>query len=773
MSRRELAGAATAIAVFLAISAYLGSVDVFTADYAATGARMALYNLARTAFIPYFIWLVAGTGWLSLAALRRFGVRFDLGWADRCLLGFFLGAAVLTVAMLPLGFANLYYRPTALLLAVPILAFSFPHLLREAREAAALLRGLLAPGRRLEAAVGTLLAAALLAVAAVLLLTRALYPGEASNDAYEIYWPYQRLVVQSHGIWPNDIWYMFYGYKTMGLNFLAMLLADDTACQLVTFCLLLAGVGAVVSLARKACGDRTWALLAGVASIACFPFSNPEWGAFQSHHIQAGAWLVAACWMAVLTFDRTEADRRGWFLVWLAVMVGEALFFPLFLVFVAPMLGVLCLGYLAARRLPETRGVFIAAAGAGAATAGLLLLNYLIAGMFLENPLRPMWTLADQARFARWWTPLFPMFYLEGSAPTTGGVSLSGFLAHDLRYWLRLFRVDTLGALWPHWGAPLALAGVGIAAAVARPAAVTVRWLRLAPVAVPLLVCLVISDSGHPSSVYRNYGFVCFLLPVVLCALWQTAFQWLTPRRARAALGAAAVLVAAGFSLNLAVQRAAKYRPPGVPSRWSDFAGFAAGEISTREALARGDGLWPVAESARDLVGMQARILCLNRPGADGSFLFPGDGLLSQPSRTSFGGKWDVVVFGGADRAAAVLKEQRIDYVLVDFSMPLWGLVPFGPLFDPDHLAERFDLVGWGGNACVLTWRGQGRQPLPPWVAENLRQRVRADVRRADPGWNGIWGRLYDTMAAIRTFNEGKPYPWQRPDGLPRVRGWQ
>ncbi|HWR97231.1 MAG TPA: hypothetical protein VN317_02335, partial [Candidatus Methanoperedens sp.] len=678
------------------------------------------------------------------------------------------------VVMLPLGFLNLYYRPTALLLAVPILAASWPRLLRELRAGLGLLRELVVPGpgRWFDPTANALLVAAGLALAVVLLLTRALYPGEASNDAYEIYWPYQRLVLQSHGLWPNDIWYMFFSGKTMGLNFLAMLLTDHTGCQLVTLCLLLAGIAAVVSLSRRAGLERPWALLAGVAALACFPFSNPEWGAFQSHHVQAGAWLAAACWLAVLTFER-GADRRGWFVVWTMIITGEALFFPLFLVFVLPMIGVLCLGHALARRWREARGFLLVLAGAGGAAAALLLLNYLVGGMFLENPLRPMWQLADQGRFARWWTPLFPIFYLEGSAPTTGGVSLSGFFAHNAAYWLQLFRVQSLGILWPHWGAPLALAAVAVAAAALRPAAVTVRWLRVVPVLVPLVVCLVISDSGHPASVYRNYGFVCFLLPALLCFLWQAALQWFTPARARAALGAVLVVAAAGVSLNLAAQRGARFRPPNAPSRWADFVGFAKGDLSLRDALARGDGLWPVAESARALVGMEEQVLCLNRPARDGSFLFPGDGLLSQPSRTSFGGKWDQVVFGEADRAAAVLKQQRINYVLVDFSLPLWGLVPFGPLFDPDHLAERFDLVGWGGNACVLTWRGQGRQPLPPWVADNLRQRVRAQGRRTDAGWEGIWGRLFDTMKAIRDYNQGRPYPWQRPEGLPRVRGWQ
>ncbi|HWR98891.1 MAG TPA: hypothetical protein VN317_10760 [Candidatus Methanoperedens sp.] len=67
----EVLGGAAAIAGFLIISWYLGTIDVFTTDYAATGARMLFYQLARAAFLPYFAWLLAGAGWLCLLLLRR------------------------------------------------------------------------------------------------------------------------------------------------------------------------------------------------------------------------------------------------------------------------------------------------------------------------------------------------------------------------------------------------------------------------------------------------------------------------------------------------------------------------------------------------------------------------------------------------------------------------------------------------------------------------------------------------------------------------------
>jgi hypothetical protein len=413
--------------------------------------------------------------------------------------------------------------------------------------------------------------------------------------------------------------------------------------------------------------------------------------------------------------------------------------------------------------------------------------------MFLDNPLGPMWRLADQARFSRWCTPFLPQFVLEGSAPrTTGGLDLSGLFSYDRKYWLYLYRMKSFGILWPHWAVPLVLAAIAAAAIVARPAAVAVRWTRLVPLLVPLAVSVAISSSAHLDSVYRNYGFVCFLLPAALCVLWQAALAWLAPARARGALAAGFVVVAALVSVSLAVQRCGKYRPPNASSRWPEFAKFAAGMLSPKQALHRGEGLGGIEELAKNSVGPQENIYSFNHPAFSGSYIFPGPDLLTEPSRTNFGGKWDVVAFGDAESATAVLKGQHIDYFLIDFSKLFFGLVPFSPLFDPERLSERFDIVWyrdvpeWDGQklpreiasefgspyVCLLTWRGQGSQPLPPFIADSLRNRVRVNRRRHFPLADDRWGQLYSNMSIVYDFNKGKGYPLQRPANLRRVRGY-
>jgi len=733
------------------------------------------YNLFRVVFLFYFVWLLSGIGWLTLGIARRRGVTFQLAWEDRLLLDFFLGAAVVTLVMLPLGILKLYYTTTALALSVPILVLSYPQLVRELREAAVVARRIFVPanGWKVDQIAKVLLVAAGLLLALVMLLTRCLYPGETGNDSYEIYWPYQRLVVESHSLWPNDVWYMFYAFKGAGVNFLGMLLSDEMASQSVGFCMLLAGIGVVYSVVKKIGGSATWALLASVTSLACFPFTNPKWGAFQSHHVVAGVWLVCMVWMAVLTFDRTGMERRAWFAVWAVLAAGEAIFFPLFLVFVFPLLGAMCAGYLLAKQFGAARGYFLVGLGAGAAAAGLMLLNYSIGGMFLDNPVRLMWKFADQARYSRWCSPYLEMFLLEASAPETGGISLTGFLSHDFDFWLSLFHVKSLGLLWIATPVPLILAAFAVAAAFVRPPGHSVRLMRVVPLLIPLGVCVLVVNTNHPDSVYRNYGFVCFFLPALLCLLWQAAFESLLPVRPRSALAAFFAVLVAGVSVYEALDRCSVRLWVNETSRWPDFIGFATGNLSVRDALARGDGLWPAAEGARSVVGTTPRIFTFNYPVGDASMLFPGDGVLTEPSHTSLGRDWDVVAFGDAEKARAALKDQKINYFLIDFNVRFRGALAYSPLFDPDHLAERFDLVWTGDGACLLTWRGEGMQPAPPFIVQAWRQRVRTNRKEPYPHPDGVMGRLYDNMKIIYDYNQGKGYPLRRPPDLPRVPGWQ
>ena len=209
---------------------------------------------------------------------------------------------------------------------------------------------------------------------------------------------------------------------------------------------------------------------------------------------------------------------------------------------------------------------------------------------------------------------------------------------------------------------------------------------------------------------------------------------------------------------------------------WRNFTDFALAKISVKDALVRGDGIWPVALEARSKIEPNAKILCFNNNGFPGTatHLFPGGGLITEPSRSSFGGKWHEIAFGNFQTAKAALESQSINFFLIDFNSVFFGCIPFSPLFDPDCLAERFEMVWASGSACLLTWRRekQGAPSLPPGVALALRQRVRHWESRPEGHPDLTFGRLYRNVRAIYDFNQGGTFPLRRPVDLERTKGW-
>jgi hypothetical protein len=231
------------------------------------------------------------------------------------------------------------------------------------------------------------------------------------------------------------------------------------------------------------------------------------------------------------------------------------------------------------------------------------------------------------------------------------------------------------------------------------------------------------------------------------------------------------------ITLSASHERVKEQRPPGAPSRWQDFWGFATGALSLEDALARGDGLWAAAIEAKKQVGPGEKILCFNN-GFSGiaSHLFPGEGLITEPSRSCFEGKWQDIVFKGPEFAKAVLQKQNINYFLIDLGIRFFGCIPYSPLFEPDKLNERFDLVWMSGRTCLLTWKGQGpnaRKDLPITFIWSMRDRVKNWRLAHESHPDFVFGSLYQNMKIIYDFNQPNDFPLKRPPELTRVKGFQ
>jgi hypothetical protein len=743
-------------------------------DFVTTGPKLLICNALRVTTLFCMAIALYGGGVTASRALNLTDWIATLSLSERILIRFFLGAAGMTLLMFPLGLLGLYYAETAFLLGALFIIPGFSNFRGEARAFLKNLFAWLSPSQpsTLRIFCRWTFTGALSAGGIALLLTRCLYPGETSNDSYEIYWPYQMQTVASHTLAPNDLWYMFCSFNGAGINFWSMLLTDLLGIQSVTFIFLLSGCLATYCVSRRVGIGVDSAVGVSLISLQCFLFTNPFWGAFQSHHLQLAAWLAAAVW-ALLTFRETPSPlKRKAALAASSILVGIALVFPLFLVFLGPTLLVLGLLPLLQRDGSTARGVCVMILMAAGASLGLMTLNYLINGMPLQNPTGPMWKLSNQSQFSRWCSP-YNMYYLfEGSNERTTSLSLGGLFSKPSAFWEHLLRMDSYGIIGkPGFVFPISL--LAFVSVAFRRYSSSRPLLGLAPLGFPLLTCLLITNTSHPDSVYRNYGFVCFLIPPLLFAFSVLALRLLpTPPPPASPIGPLVLLLIALSPSAQLAERYQSYCQRHQPQRASDFIRFALGHLSVQDALMRGDGLWLAAQQARNTIGLNEKIFSFCHPPPIASFLFPGEGLLTEPSRYGFGGKWDTIVFGDADTAMNELKRQNINHFLIDFSQPFFGALAYSPLFEPAKFAERFEVVTGIENSVLLTWK-KGVAPMPSAVSNAWSQRVALSRSRPDPHPDGVMARLYDNIKAIYEYNAGKPLPIQRPPALPKVTGWQ
>ena len=109
---------------YAALLAWFKIVDVYHLHFATSGASVLIYNGFRILFIFYLFWIIWAPGALALRWLfRKFSSRKTL----ECLvLSFFAGAGLWHIAMLALGYLDLYTVPIAVAVSVPAVALSYP-----------------------------------------------------------------------------------------------------------------------------------------------------------------------------------------------------------------------------------------------------------------------------------------------------------------------------------------------------------------------------------------------------------------------------------------------------------------------------------------------------------------------------------------------------------------------------------------------------------------------------------------------------------------------
>ena len=134
----------------------------------------------------------------------------------------------------------------------------------------------------------------------------------------------------------------------------------------------------------------------------------------------------------------------------------------------------------------------------------------------------------------------------------------------------------------------------------------------------------------------------------------------------------------------------------------------------------------------------------------------------------SMGPDWHVIMFDDPTHARAALEKAGLNHFAIDTNEPFFDLLPYSPLFAPDHIQDNLALEWTDGTVYLLTWPSANTRPLPPEFIAAYLKSIQSALTYAD--FAGLYGSLRDVYVKWKA----KPqWPIALESGKPRPRGWQ
>jgi hypothetical protein len=765
--------------------------------FSGPGILLALNNVFRTLYIVYFALMLWATGRFVLAFLDKRAGPLRLSKLDHFIASFITGAALLTGLIFAGGFLNLYHRSLAILLnaGCVLLASQYvPQLITDTAELVRIAHARAATtlGRVVLLDLVLLLTATLVA----LLLTKGLYPS-GYFDYFNHYLPYYMRVLDSRGIWPNDVYYQYFYSKGAGLLFHSMWITDTLAPSLVSYAFVCVSALALGSLVNKVLHSSQWALAAMIVYLAGYIYTPTftdlaknlqfiyddallhqntladfSWGYFQKHHTQSAAWICVVAWMAIVSRDQQGAGSKAWTLLLGIAVSGLVILAPTAMVVVVPFLALMAIAAFFQKRKGDAARL---AAVAGWSTALVLLLcglNYLITGMPEHTPIRVCWQMADQERFSQMASPYETALLLESSRPELGKLVVPGSRVKGipLAFYLgAISRAEILRHSFVTLPILLAVLAGSLVAAWWLPRRGNGGYGQCAVATVALLVptFAVAAVANQPVSLYRNFEFcmfftagagvmACGALAGGLTVAGRRLWAWCDQASGRVAprglaWGAGVVAGAACGLLPLWIAGSALLGSLEAcpPPQWIQARDFAAGTESVADAYrsqyAIDDDLLEVYRQ----VGPKTRVWNLNWQIMTAVPSFWLETSLS----FRMGTEWHTIMFESPEEAKRALIAQDRSYFVINVNAAIEDMLRCSPLFCPDNIDKYLGVVWESGKGTyLLTWRTEGTRPLPPEFLERYRKNVATPVEYDVEG-------IYDHLRSVYIANGRRGYP--------------
>jgi hypothetical protein len=754
--------------MFVLLLLWFDCTDFYHAYFFDSGVIVRRYQVARALFAFYIVWLVYSTGFLTTSVFAAAQSLEALPFWERLPLCFVVGAGLWHLLMFAVGLAGFDIKPVAVALACGAMLLSLPLLARSLCNTWISMSGIRLPANP-AGLVQSVLALAIMAAAITCFLVKGLYPA-GGHDYFNHYSAFYRRVIETGSTQPNDVWYHFYYSKGSGLFFLAMLLTDPLAPQLVTAGFV--GIGAVIifALVRRASGGQNLPLV-GVLLFTFYYIYTPGpvanlrqggWGDFEKIHELTAILILAVVWITYRLYGSGGLSRAPWSIALHGAIASIAMLTFALSVLVGTYLAALAVWSALNRRWWNTFHALAAAAAAGCWLLLMAVINLIYTGFPSDHLVNALWPYADLGKVQAWGTLFELLNFHRGSTafafvpfPPWGEmlILLCNFLRLEL--WWPLLVSATPALLFQLWGSKRR---AGVSASFDP----HLWFCLLAFMGCVILIALCGGGWQQQISFYRLSTFSYGPMLCLSLLLWHLAMAGrheMSPRKATIALLACAFVATSPWTV---------LRKNGYRANLSTIVGNAAdlwrGKLSVEGAYRNQQGwpgrmpfgaIYPAMESVQQIVGPRTRVWSFH---IHSYCMLPEcnvQGIMS----FRFSSSWQTVFFGSPDEAVAALKSEHLNYFFFSGELGMQDVVPFAPMFSPDQI-DRHLAVRWtDGVSYLLTWPGPDTTPIGPEFLAAYRKSVAENAQHM-PFDSGEWKRISDYVDLHKDNPHGFILPW-------------
>ncbi|WP_316168985.1 MULTISPECIES: hypothetical protein [unclassified Bradyrhizobium] len=722
---------------------------------------IAFYNVCRVALIIYLFWAMQSLGDLALSMFYP-AHRYRWSTADRLCADVFVGVGIGHLILLIVGFLQLYFSLVALVLTFPLVWRSWRDIVAVSAEARRAIEDQFRSSL-LKAIVAGLCFSLFAMAALLLLLVKGLFPA-GGHDYFLHYFPYYEAVIRHHGIWPNEVWYHYFYSKGNGITFLAMLLSDALAPQLVTYCLILTSGIALMRMIRQMCPTSLWIYVIPALYLGIFIYTpgvaefaaNGGWGDFEKQHELVVALSVAILWCLGNSLEDGRGYRSPWFFAAASATVASVIVERTYAYYIGLVFVLVAIGFFVGRRWRNVATCLGMAVVAGVTLLSLYAVNYLITGLVDDQIMLLTWNITDVEKLYRWGDLLLAIIVhwsLTGLAANSVPLNLD-----TLRFVVLSLRLELLY--------PLVAAGVvgAILALVFRRARLREpsMLLLLAAAFIAFLILTVVAGRAQAISFYRYASFVVpivLALSVSLASLLVVSSQWRFLDLAYRCVLPVGVLAACVYCAQLA------YPSGRFSAVLQQARSFALGRISIDEAYV-GQTSWPGrmpfgaiypgARGAYQAVGRGVPIWTFHVHSycmlPDCDFRTHAPFIMSRDI--------DRLLYGTPEEGKAVLQAAGLNYFFFSRELQVADFAIGASLFRPDTVGQYLGVKWTDGNSVLLTWREGDTKPLEGEMLKSYGEAIENSIVVKSFPWramDAIFDRLRRQPHPWRSF----PLPWE------------